>query len=259
MIRIRRPVGIQSLPKVQSPAVAGSSAQSYIDKVLATQPSNLIAYWPLIEASGTVADNAKGDANKDGTYSSDVSTWGTVVGIGDGKTAPNFVAGGIVSIYSAALNTVFNPAELTLSFWIKVPSGTWTDGSTEIPIDIGADTTNNFIRIDKATVNNRLQFFYKAGGTLKTVTKNSVSTTDWIHICMTVSATADAFKVYFNGSQEGTTQATLGTWAGALLDAACAIGAQTTASALKFAGYIAHVAIWNTPLSEPDIGRLSTP
>jgi hypothetical protein len=228
--------------------------------VLGIQSANLIAYWPLNETSGTNAVNMEGTAARDAPYNSDVSTWPVATGIGDGGTAPTYDGtNDSVNIYSASLDGVFDGSEFTISLWFKVSAvGVWTDGANRTAILIGTDTPGNVIEFEKSAVGNRLDFEYTAGSTTKLVSRGSTTSTDWIHLAMTVSAGADEMKAYYNGSQTGATQTTLGTWADALKTTSCAIGSAGGVPAEVTNGYIAHVAIWDSALIAATIAELAT-
>jgi hypothetical protein len=244
--------------------VAGSlGQQSYEEKVLSYSP---IAYWPLNETSGTTADNAEGTAARDGTYARNVTTMTTGTGIGDGNTAPLFDGvNDYCDIYSDSLRDAFDgtgETEGTLSAWIKASgAGVWTDGTNRATINLQANTSN-VVRFTRGTVNNRINLTYVASGVNTEVQDDSVKTTAWYHFALTWSLTADEVKAYTNGAQIGSTQAGLGTWgAGAnLADTDTVIGADDTDGGPTgpWDGYLAHVAIWTTPLSAGDITALAT-
>lgn len=230
---------------------------SYASKVLSTAPANLIAYWPLWELSGTTADNWQGAA-RDGTYVASPSLGQT--GIGDGKTS--VLLNGTtqyINIYTASLASAFNAAEGTMMAWAKVSAvGVWTDANEGEIIYISPDGLNNIIALQKIATNNTIAFKYRAGGTEKTVTKGSMTTTGWMNMAMTWSATADQVKAYYGGVQEGSTLTGLGTWAGTPANTRTLIGARLTTPLALFSGYVAHIAVWTTPLSAAQILSLAT-
>jgi hypothetical protein len=250
--------GLLETPLLQAVPVA-LGAKAYTRKLLNIDLANLLAYWPLSEASGTDADNKEGTAARDGTFSSDVSGWGTGDGIGDGKTAPDFDGtNDWVDIYSASLSSAFDGDEGTAFIWAKVSGvGVWTDGAYRRLFHLRADN-NNLVTAYKHLANNRIDFFYEAGGTVETLAKSGLSETGWMSFALTWSAAADEFKVYYNGSQEGTTQTGLGVWAGTLTNTTTTIGSQNTTPSQAWDGYLAHCAVWKTPLSATQIAKLAT-
>ena len=90
---------------VASVSLAGSLGNftSYLDTVAAIETSNLIAYWPLRELTGTDADNYEVTASRDGTYTN--VTLANTTGPMSGD-APKFDGStSYVDIYSSSLNT----------------------------------------------------------------------------------------------------------------------------------------------------------
>jgi len=231
----------------------GKFGLGYSQKVLATQSANLIAYWPLWEAAGGVADNYEGTVERDGAYSG--VTLGQT-GIGDGKVCPLFDGTDYTNIYSASLNAAFDGDEGTVLVWCKVVnSDAWSDGDNFRAIHIYVDGDNS-IYIGKRGNTNNFQFFYEAGG-VSEIREISTGTTEWIVAVMTWSKSADEVKFYFNGPQNGATATGLGVWAGNLSSIFTCIGAQRTNGDYVWKGNIAHCAIWDTPLTATDIAALS--
>jgi len=160
------------------------------------------------------------------------------------------VTGDFVNIYSAALNSGFDGAAGSINLWAKVSAaGNWTDGQMRYLIRIGADNDNQ-VYIRKGSTSNTIEFGYVAGGTAKTVTKSSVSTTGWMVLALSWDKTADQVKAYFNGIQEGSTQVSLGTWSGNLASSGCVIGASDSGGNNPWKGLIGHAAVWNLAISD---------
>lgn len=236
--------------------VAAPSVLRYTNKVIALAP---IAYWPMAEASGTVALDASGNA-RNGAYTG--VTLGNV-GIGDGRTAAGFDgATSYNNVYSASLNGAFTPGEFTVALWGKVSAaGVWTDGILRRLIRLRADA-NNDIALSKNSTNGQLIAGYTAGGTGKFVTV-STTTLGWFFLALTVSKSGDAMKAYYADAgtpfaQAGATQTGLGTWAGALASTTTIVGAAVTTPSNVWSGNMAHVPLWSTPLSAAQIATLAT-
>lgn len=225
----------------------------YSNKVLSTQRSALLAYWPLSEASGTTITDLSGNG-RNGTYTG-VDLGQT--GIGDGRTAPYFDGvNDYGNVYSAALASGFNKDEGTAALWVKVNSaGIWSDGADHMALAITNDAVDSYLWIKK-TAPATLSFTYRGGATIKTVTVGSQSSVGWLHLAMTWSKAADQMKVYINGVQGGSTQTGLGTWTGVLNSSRCVIGARLTTGDV-WNGTIAHTAIWTTPLTAAQIASLA--
>jgi len=238
--------------------INGYATSGYSDKLLAIAPANLIAYWPLRETSGAVADNLEGTAARDGAYTG--VTLNSSTGP-DGKPVPLFDgANDFVDIYSASFNTAFSGAEGTVSIWAKVSgAGVWTDGTARNVISIEVDPSNvvEILKRGGAT-DDVLKFSHEAGGTLKQLDVTGQTSTAWRHLAITWSVVADELKFYIDGAKQGATLTGLGTWAGALGIVTCTIGSEDTSPTFPWDGYLAHTAVWNTPLTPAQILALAT-
>ena len=231
------------------PFIGGAS---YSSKVLGIETANLIAYWPMNEAAGGVADNLEGTAARDDAYTG--VTLGQP-GIGDGNTCPLFDgANDFCNIYSASLNAAFSGAEGTAALWIKVSgAGVWTDGVARVALRMKADA-GNAITIQRTAANNAFRYTYRSEiGDLAAITE-----TGWFHTAVTWSASADEVKYYWDGAQVSTTETGIGVWAGALSATEVNIGAFDSGGVSPWSGYLAHAAIWTTPLTPAQILVLAT-
>jgi hypothetical protein len=240
------------LTKIVPVILAGGG---YSDKVLGYSP---IAYWPLWEASGATAKDISGNGF-DGAYTG--VTLGQE-GIGDGSTCPLFDGtNDYVNIYSAGFAGALNGAEGTASMWVKVfNAGIWLDGNERYCIDIRVGA-NDWVNIYKASANNRIFSVYRAGGVSETIQIDGLSSTGWFHISQTWSASAGAdgeFKTYIDGVQQGVTATSLGIWAGTPHASWTAIGAQNITPTKPWNGYIAHCAVFTSPLTSDQIADLAS-
>ncbi len=223
--------------------------ETYTRKVLSYDP---IAYWTLAESSGTEAHCLVNSA-QNGTATG--VTWGQS-GIGDRLTCPQFDGtNDYVNVYSTTLRDAFNGAEGTIALWLRVSGvGVWTDSTARYFFRIYAGT-NDEIYLSRVTTDNALIGIYRAGGTNKALYPTS-SSVDWLHFAITWSASADEVRVYLSGSQFGSIQTGLGTWGGTITS--IMIGAGTAVPAAVWDGYIAHAALWTTPLSAAQISDLAS-
>jgi hypothetical protein len=231
-----------------------SGVVSYIEKVLGIETANLIGYWPMNESSGTTGDNAEGTASKDGTYNRDVSVMGTQIGIGDGNTAPVFNGtNDVLDVYSAALNTDWDGDTGSLSLWFYRTS--WNDATLRFALTIQVDGSNVCYLRTTAT-EGQIEARYTAGGTGTIRSKSGLAGDTWHNIVITWgSGTAN---VYHNGVKEGGDWA-IGTWVGNLVSTQTVMGGANNTPAFGFVGGLAHLAIWNTRLSEAQIQSLASP
>lgn len=216
----------------------------YIDRVLATKP---IAYWVQGEIAGVVAVDQINSPAQDGTY---IGVTLGQPGIGDGNTAPFY--DGVndwTDIKTAALQAAFDGDEGSMMAWGKVSAlGVWTDGTARAFMSYRING-NNQIYLRKSTVNNTLDWLYRAGGTIELRTKAGMTETDWINMLITWSASAGVngeVIPYYNGIQEGVTMTNLGVWAGVAIDRA-SIGRHDATQ--RFHGWLGHGILWDRPLT----------
>lgn len=227
-------------------------SRPYWKKVLSTSRSNLLAYWPLWEASGVTAVDRSGNG-RNGTYSG--PTLGQA-GIGDGRTSALFDGvNDVTNVHGASFVAAFNGSEGTLATWARVSAaGVWSDGSNHHIFNLAVNGSNVVVGFKNTGGSLALQ--YIAGGTAKTFTLVT-TTTLWFHLTITWSKSADQAKFYFNGTQNGATQTGLGTWAGSLAATTTVLGATNTTPASVWSGYLAHCAVWDTPLNATQIAKLA--
>lgn len=230
-------------------------ALNYVNRILLTQPTYLLACWALSETSGIVAANSQGVAARNGTYVGGVTL--NAATFIDGTPAPSFDGvDDYVNIFSSSLQSAFNPNELTLMAWMRVSSsGDWTPNDNRAVVSLTNNGPNN-VRIQKIATN-QLRAQYSAGGTNKLVAMTTTST-DWLNVIITASKSADEVKVYLNGSQAGTTQTGLGTWSGTLNSATTIIGSLSTIVNGLWHGFIKYVTLWSIPLSAAEVTALAT-
>lgn len=229
---------------------------NYSQIVQNTARANLLAYWPMAEASGVVALDESGNS-RPGAYTA--VTLGSA-GIGDGRTAASFDGStSYNNVYTASLAGAFSGAEGSFSIWGKVASaGVWTDGINRRMILFQVDA-NNRVGINKAVANNEIDILYVAGGTSKSAGVTSFSPTGFFQIGLTWSASGDAVKLYVNGVQSGSTLTGLGIFAGALSLTQTIIGSLNTGAAAQvWSGLMADAAVWNTPLTSAQMLALAT-
>ncbi len=246
------------------PVVLGGApnaeAQLYSAKLLGIQNSNLIAYFPFNETSGTTADNLEGTADRDGTYNNVTLNQ---TGIGDGNGAAQIIpanSSSSVDFDTASYVSAFNGDEGTVAVWLKVSGvGVWTDGDFLTMCTCRVDGDNEFL-LSKSNSGspNDLRWHYAAGGTAETITSAvHASTTGWFHMAITWSAAGDIVRAYFNGT-EVSTSASLGTWVGDPNNRDVWGAGAITGDNSEWDGYIAHGAVWTTPLSAGNILKLAT-
>lgn len=226
---------------------------AYSGIVQQAAPANLLAYWVLY-----------GDSRDSSGYGYNGADIGAPVygqiGIGDGLTAV-FTDGSndAINVWSTGYRDVFDDTakdEGSLLAWGRVGSGAWADGATRDLVRFQAVGGNDIILIQKLTTS--LFCLRRANGTTKSVTQANMTTEDWISVILTWSVSADEFKVFLNGEQIGTTQTSNVAWSAAVLSGTnTLIGAASTTPTLPWHGDIAHIAIWDTPLTATQISTLT--
>jgi hypothetical protein len=231
----------------------GAAKRQYMARVRGLGP---IAYFPLDEASGTVARNLGTlGAAANGTYTG--VTLGQP-GIGDGRTCPSFDGtNDYVNIHSAALAAAFNGAAFTVAGWCRVSSiGVLSDGTNRYVVSSYGGAADEWNIRRYATIPNIFIARCKAGATDKSVSI-TIADANWHHLAMTHDKANDAFKAYLDGAQVGATQTGLGVWGGTLGVTSTCVGAYNTSAASPWSGTLAHVALFTRPLSPAQIASLA--
>lgn len=227
---------------------------TYANRVAATNP---IAYWVQGEAAGLTAVDQILSPQQDGTYTG--VTLGQP-GIGDGNTCPLYDgANDYTDIHTATFQGRFNGAEGSMMVWARMSgAGVWVDGLNHYAMHLYADAAN-YVRIVKDAANNRLRWYYGAGGVAESVTLNGVNTLDWMQLGITWSASADEVRAFYNGVQTGLTQTVLGVWAGNLVAGYTLVGAyRVLPLTFVWNGYLAHAAVWDTAIAPAEFADLYT-
>lgn len=232
-----------------------NKGNSALDKILGYSP---IAYWPLLEASGDVAEDVSGN-DFHGAFAN--VTLGQE-GIGDGLTCPLFNGtDSVVDVYSTGFRDAFNGAEGSVVVWAKVlNAGVWEDGNNRGICRLRSGGSN-YVHLKKDNTNNRLEGYYVANGTFKNVVEEGVSSVAWMHLAFTwsKSAGANGEVIYYRaGSQVGGTLTALGVWAGSLASTTTCIGADGKNGSNSFSGYLAHPAVFDTVKTPTEILDMAT-
>jgi hypothetical protein len=232
------------------------SAGSYISRLLSAAPGNLVAYWPLHEQAGTVVSDVSRTAPSayNGAYS------GVMLnqpGIGDGAGCPALNGTtSKVNLYSTALAAAFPGDEGTLLLWWRVADASvWTESWRHL-MRIQANGSNRITAMRNSTAN-QLYIERAAGGATQSNTITGLSLTTWAHFGITWSRAANAVKFYLNGAQQGSTRTNPNAWAGALDSNTTVLGAENTSPINVWRGWLAHAALFSTPLSAAQIGALA--
>lgn len=234
------------------------SAPTYADKMLGYGP---IAYWPLWETAGVTVTDLVNSPAQDGTYTG--VTLADTLGPDGVNYAPLFDgANDYANIYSVALNAAFNHSEGSLAMWLKVFNvGVWTDGTFKIAVQLGTLNAAEYARFLLRSEGAFIDMQYKAGG-VEDFVRYFTSRVDWFHVVMTWSVSSGPtgeLKIYIDGTQSGATQQTLGTWVGALDPGYVNIGSINHGPSAPWYGWLAHCAVWDTPLTAPQIADLAIP
>ena len=204
-------------------------------------------YFALDDVSGTtVIESVAGD---NGTASG--VTW-EAAGLGDGHTAATFDGvNDYITAYTAGMGAAFDETTGTIMMWLMPSGASWPENT--YPLRLGPDSSNEILI--KTLAGEEIGMYYIAGGTTKYV-PFAPPDTNWVHIAATWDTSADEFKAYMNGVQQGETQTSLGTWAGALTYAF--IGAVNGTPSGPFPGYIAGVGLFDAVLSEGQIAEIAS-
>ncbi len=235
---------------------------SYIQKVLRTQSSNLVGFWPLNEESGTVAYDLSPNgynATSSGLLRSNLQR-SFLAPDGD-KCAQFDGSASYINIYSAIGS---EPTTIgSISLWVAVPQANLS-GTTKMQLITMAYDASNLIDITFDTTAYRFNGAYEAGGTLDSVNSSLLYNVDggkqqpeWHHLGLTWDAANNRLRFFADGVQQGTTQASLGTWTGAMASTTMVLGSSSTTAADVLTGYLARVGVWSVELTIPEMAELA--
>jgi hypothetical protein len=234
---------------------------NYIEKVLLTQKSGLIGYWPLNEESGTTALDLSGNGYN-ATTKNVVRGWNDRRMLAlDGSKCTQF-DGSTTAIDISGMSASEPTTEGSLSIWIATPQ-TQLAGTTKMQIIKMAADANNFIDLTFDTTAYRFNAAYEGGGTDKNINSPLVYNENaamispqWHHFVMTWSATGDALNFYVDGVAQ-TAATSLGTWSGSMDTDLMVLGSSAYATpADQFTGWMAHFALWTPILSQTEVDTL---
>jgi len=230
---------------------------SYNRKVREIASTSLVAYWPMNERSGTtVYDWSSTGYHGTSTNVSVADRWRQGADGGscyrfDGSTS-------YVNIYTALAVGVTTIG--SISVWFACEP-TYLNGTTLGRIfTMSADANNAFI-LEKTATANTFRGAYIAGGTTDSVSPvlrqaDNNPHPEWHHLGASLTVAGDMLKIYVDGAQSSTTQTGLGTWAGAIAATLFCIGSGSTVPANVFNGWLQHMAIWSTVLTDDEFAEL---
>jgi len=224
----------------------------YYQKVLRTQRANLLAYWPMWEASGAVGNDISGNARHGAYTGVDLGQ----PGMGDGHTCPWWDGvNDYLNVYSTSLRDAFNSDTGTVMIWCKVNDiSVWADASARRAIIIKRDWSN-YISLHKESGGSGFDFRYQSPGFEKNIYYD-VDDIGWFCAALTWDRGVNEIKAYIKGSQYGATQSGMAVWDGAIADAG--IGSRVTHPTDPWHGWLGPTAIWSIPLTQTEITRLAT-
>jgi peptidoglycan/xylan/chitin deacetylase (PgdA/CDA1 family) len=235
---------------ISSHSLSIFGGKTYQETVQGLHP---IGYWPMNEPSGTTVYDRSGNGFN-GTYVN-TPTLGQD-GIGDGLKCPRFTktSSQYANLLSAGLTAAASGQEGTISLWFKVyDPACWNDGVSQGMLRFQGSYNNSVIDITKHTNTGLLWAAYRANGVWSSNQGIAyLGPTDWTNFVITWSKTGNYGKYYVNGSKFGADWTTIDDWTAALNE----FHAGRSGSSY-WNGWLAHVAVWNTPLSDAQVKTLA--
>lgn len=189
--------------------IAGQG-QTYSQKILSLRGVAQGAYYPMSEVSGSVMTEMV--AARHAAYSAGVTLNAIAGPLVGGGNAPLFDG----NDYATLASLPIPQGEGSISMFIRAyDAEVWNDLNRKFMLMLRADD-NNEIHIEKYDdVVGQLRFLRAAGSTIDEVRVSSISSTVWLHLCLTWSTENDRLRAYIDRAQVGATQTGLGTWSGA--------------------------------------------
>jgi hypothetical protein len=103
----------------------------------------------------------------------------------------------------------------------------------------------------KPTAANTFQFIYNGNSSNNRVNEWSLSSTEWMHLVLTISVTANQMRTYINNVAFSPVTSSITAWAGTPI-----IGIGCDGALSWWKGWLAHIAIWNRALSAAEVAAL---
>lgn len=225
------------------------SKTPYLNKILSYSPS---LYYPLIETSGTIVDDAIGTIN--GVYVNSPSLSQNqppfICPYFDGTN--KFINFGAITEFKNWVATNFNL--FTMSFWFYIDP-TVLSSTTLSPLIFIEAAGPAFLRIHKATTANRFQSVYFTQGTGFTYTLNTL-TSGWHNYTVSNSYSGTIIRHYMDGI-EGANSNLVGNWTATPGSSVVVFAANNNIPTNTHKGYLAHVAFWDDILDPSIIQQLA--
>ncbi len=245
-----------------SPTIGEDMSTSYIQKMERVQSSSFVGLWPLDEESGTVAYDISPNgynATSSGLLRSNIQR--SFLAPDGGKCAQFDGSASYINLYAAVTK---EPTTIgSISLLAAVPQANLAD-TTKMQIITLKYDASNYIDITFDATAYRFNGAYDAAGTLVSVNSNLVYNVDggpqfpeWHTFGLSWTKAGDALKFYVDGLQQGSTQDTLGTWAGAMASTTMVLGSSSTSAADVLTGYLARVGIWSVVLTDKEFADLA--
>lgn len=240
-----------------------ASPQEYIpvyDRVVATVPEDIIAYYRANELDGTTAIDSSAEEN-DGSYSGSVT-------LNSGKSVDNlpcplFTAGHI-NIYSAGFDADFNKTEGTILAWVNLNTVPIAVGSVVIYIggvtNPGNDLTRIYLSFNGVSQIVRFVHSVFTGGveSVKQASFDWPGINRWLGLAVTWSETNDEIKIYSEGELKAITSLDGQKWVDDPLSIiGCTIAAERITNANPFKGLMSDIVIWKSALSDSAAAALT--
>ena len=233
--------------------LGGKTPYSHVVKALFG--ANLVAYWPQLETSGTVAADVSGNA-RNGAYTGvDLSNIAGPMG----GSHPYFDgANDYNNVFSLGLQAAFPKQLGSLAIWARVDvAAVWTDNVYRQAVRLFADSSN-YVLIDKHQSDGTYRLIYNANGTAKSLTPAGGGSLAWVHLGITWTLAGDAVIGYINGAKTGDTQTSLGTWGAPNIGTTTSlVGASTNVPALVWKGWLGHCVLTNRVITPGEMAILA--
>ena len=223
---------------------------------------NLVAYWRMNEGTGTSAKDIIGVKN--GTLTNS-PTWDKSMPFKPDNSSVYFDGSNDYADLGSPFQSTFRAAH-TIAFWIKVVDG--IPGTAYTPNLFGVSESSNhriFAIVGNASGSDdgKISFYYKDGSTQVQTRTDSAFFSDgennWVHVAFTVTQATNGVKIYKNGVQIDTTEASGSmnnvTMSNITLTDNFLVGARNNngSSNYWYNCYINQFAIWNEALTSSEI------
>jgi len=231
------------------PLAAILDQEEYTRTVLGIEYDTMLAYWPRWDKSFGIAEDVRSSFDCEYHASARLSR----PGIGDGRSSAIGVMKPSIGVFDA-FATSWSADYFTIALWMNPPSS-WLAGGNSSPLFFDGSGSEGFLLWHPSTFSAIL-----AQRSSIAATANSLTIAGWTHLAVTFAESSQELKIFINGLEAGVASSDHTNWVTPMSSSiSAAIGGYSWAvpGVNPFNYEVAHVSIWNKPLTSDQIATLA--